>query len=129
MMAKRRIMIIDDEEDFLKLVKLNLENTGKFEVMCLPSAKEITTHLHNFNPDLILLDLLMSGAGGIEVCDILNNDPVGQEVPVIILSALSKKADKLNAFKKGVVGYLVKPVESHELISEIEKALQAKYET
>jgi len=129
MIAKRRIMVIDDEEDFLKIVKLNLENTGKFEVMCLSSAKEITTHLHNFNPDLILLDLLMSGAGGIEVCDILNNDPIGQEVPVIILSALSKKADKLNAFKKGVVGYLVKPVESNELISEIEKALQAKYET
>ena len=127
MVNKRKVMLIDDEEDFVKITKLNLENTGKFEVVALSSAKEVISHLHSFKPDIILLDLLMPGIGGIEVCEMMNNDPVGQEVPVIILSALNKNSDKAIAFGKGVVDYLVKPVGKDELIASIEKALQSKY--
>jgi DNA-binding response OmpR family regulator len=57
----------------------------------------------------------------------LNDDPLGQKVPIIILSALDKAADKSKAFKKGVVDYLVKPIEINELIARIDKALHSKY--
>ncbi len=127
-MDKKRILIVDDEVNFTKVVKLNLEYTGNFEVKVLTSAKDIISCLHSFKPDLILLDLLMPGVGGIEACDLLNADPVGQRVPVIILSALDKTADKANAFKKGVVDYLVKTIDENELIARIEKALQLKYD-
>lgn len=125
--GKTRVLVIDDEENFTKLVKLNLEATGNFEVMVLSTPKDIILHLKKFKPDLVLLDLLMSGIGGLEACDMLNDDPLGQKVPIIILSALDKPADKSNAFKKGVVDYLVKPIETNELISRIEKALHSKY--
>jgi len=124
---KTRVLVIDDEENFTKLVKLNLEATGNFEVMVLSTPKDIILHLKKFRPDLVLLDLLMSGIGGLEACDMLNDDPLGQKVPIIVLSALDKPADKANAYKKGAVDYLVKPIETNELIARIDKALHSKY--
>ncbi|MCK9572397.1 MAG: response regulator [Candidatus Omnitrophica bacterium] len=126
-MAKKNILIVDDEDNFTKLVKLNLEATGNFEVMVLSGPKDLLTSLRHFKPDLILLDLLMPGTGGLEVCDILNDDEFGRKVPVIILSALDKMADKSNAYKKGAVDYLVKPIETEELISRIDRVLQSRY--
>jgi len=120
-------MIVDDEADFVRMVKLNLEDTGKFEVLTLPNANELIANLHGFKPDLIILDMVMPGIGGIEACEMLNNDPVGQGLPIFILSALDKDKDKLMAFKKGVVGYLNKPIEKDILVSKIENALSSKY--
>lgn len=125
-MEKSRILIVDDEQDFLMMVRLNLEDTGKFEVMTLSNANEIIARLHSFKPNLILLDMVMPGIGGIEICDMLNSDPLGQTLPIIILSALDKDKDKLMAYKKGVVGYLTKPVEKDVLIAKIESALYFK---
>ena len=125
-MEKRRVMIVDDEEDFLRITKLNLEQTGKFEVLTLNGAKDIITMANIFKPDIILLDILMPTIGGIEACEMLNRDPIGKTIPIIILSALEKTADKLKAYKVGVVDYLVKPIETKVLISKIEKALQYK---
>jgi DNA-binding response OmpR family regulator len=124
-MAKIKVMLIDDELDFLKMVKLNLEETGKFEVLALSGANEIIAHLHSFKPDVILLDMVMPGIGGIEVCEMLNKDSLGQTLPILILSALDKDKDKLMAFKKGVVSYLTKPIEKDVLIAKIENSLRS----
>jgi CheY-like chemotaxis protein len=123
-MEKRRVMIVDDEEDFTKIIKLNLEDTGRYEVLALPNAKDILSWVHSFKPAVILLDILMPAIGGIEVCEILNNDSIGKNIPIIVLSALDKDTDKLKAYKVGVVDYLVKPIEINELITKIEKALR-----
>jgi len=125
-MESKRVMIVDDEENFVKVVKMNLEETGRFEVRTLLNAKELIPNLYSFKPDVILLDLIMPGIGGIEACEMLNNDPVGQGVPIIILTALEKEMDKVAAYKKGVVDYLVKPIEKDNLIARIDKVLQAK---
>ena len=121
---KRKVLVIDDEKDFLKITKLNLEETGRFFVKTLPNAKELILQVHSFRPEIILLDLLMPGIGGLEVCDMLNNDAIGKGVPIIILSALEKDTDKLAAYKKGAVDYLVKPIEKKDLIAKIEKTLR-----
>ncbi len=126
-MAKKKVMIVDDEVDFLKMVKLNLEDTEKFEVLALSSANDIIAQLHSFKPDVILLDMVMPGIGGIEACEMLNKDPIGQVLPILILSALDKDKDKLMAYKKGIVGYLTKPIEKDILIGKIENALYSKY--
>ncbi|MFH1783237.1 MAG: response regulator [Candidatus Omnitrophota bacterium] len=123
---KRKVLIIDDEVDFLKIVKLNLEETNRYEILTSPTAKDIIEKLHSFKPDLILLDLLMPEVDGISACELLNKDPLGQKTPIIILSALDKNKDMLKAYKKGVVDYLVKPVDIQELTSKIEKALEYK---
>jgi len=122
-MAKKKVMIVDDELDFLRIVRLNLEQTGKYEVLTLSSAKYIISQVDVFKPDIILLDILMPGIKGIEACEMLNKDPVGTRIPIIVLSALDKRIDKLKAYKVGVVGYLVKPIEKEKLIANIEKWL------
>ncbi|MFH0855954.1 MAG: response regulator [Candidatus Omnitrophota bacterium] len=125
-MGKNKVLIVDDEEDFLKIVKLNLEETGNYEVKTLPSAKDIISVVHSFKPDVILLDMLMPMIGGVEACEMLNEDPAGQDVPIIVVSALSKSQDKRKAYKEGVVIYVDKPIEKKELILAIERALQFK---
>jgi len=122
-MEKKKVMLVDDEEDFLKLTKLNLEATGRFEVLALTSGVDIIVRLYDFKPDIIVLDILMPKVDGIEICHILNNDPLGQRTPLIVLSALFKEVDKLKAYKLGILDYVVKPVDAATLISKIDKAL------
>lgn len=125
-LEKKKIMVVDDEEDFLRITKLNLEGTEKYEVKTLPNAKNIVEEFRAFQPDLLLLDMLMPTIGGIEVCEMLNKEGVAKNTPIIILSALDKKTDKLKAFKQGVVDYITKPIEKDTIIAKIEKALQYK---
>lgn len=125
-MDKKKILVIDDEEDYLKITKLNLEETGNYEVMPLIDARGVINCVHSFKPDIILLDMLMPAVGGIEVCDMLNNDSLGAEIPIIIVSAVDKHGDKLSAYRAGVVYYITKPAGKDDLIAKIEKALSYK---
>ncbi|MBU1125399.1 MAG: response regulator [Candidatus Omnitrophica bacterium] len=126
MEGKRRVMVVDDEKDFLVIIKINLEKTGKFEVETISDATSVVSQVKAFNPDIILLDILMPKMDGVEVCRMLNQDSTGKRVPIITLSALDTDKDKLMMYKLGVVDFLVKPIEKDELISKIEKALQYK---
>ncbi len=125
-MEKRKVMLVDDEEDFIKMLKLNLEQTGQYEVLALSSAKDIVSKVKDFKPEVILLDLLMPEIGGIEACQMLNEDPIGNRIPIIALSALDKDADKLKAYKVGIVDYLTKPVKTETIIKAVQKALKFK---
>lgn len=121
-MGKKKVLVVDDEEDFLKITKLNLEEDN-YEVMTLLNSRDIIPCVHSFKPDVILLDMLMPAIGGVEVCEMLNDDPIGAKTPIIIVSALDKHEDKLKAYRVGVVYYLSKPVSKDDLIAKIEKAL------
>jgi two-component system alkaline phosphatase synthesis response regulator PhoP len=125
-MDKKKVLVIDDEVDFLTITKMNLERTGKYEVMTSADASAIISYVHKFAPDIILLDVLMPKMGGVEACRLLNNDPMGKKIPVIVISALEKDKDKLAASKTGVVDYIVKPVEKEDIMAKIEKALEHK---
>jgi twitching motility two-component system response regulator PilH len=122
-----RILIIDDDEVVCYGVKSILGKEG-YEVMALPNAKDIIAQVNKFKPDIILLDLSMPFIGGIEVCEMLNEDPNLQGIPIIILSALDKQPDKLKAYKQGVVEYLVKPIDREVLVAKIAKFLKYKRE-
>ncbi|MBU1062432.1 MAG: response regulator transcription factor [Candidatus Omnitrophica bacterium] len=124
-MDKKRVLIVDDEKDLCRILKLNLEDTDKYEVLTLSTPRDILSHVQSFKPDVILLDLLMPELNGIEACEMLNKSPVdGKKIPIIIISALDKDEDKIRAYKKGASDYLVKPVERDELIAKIENILQ-----
>jgi len=125
-MDKIRVLVIDDEVDFLKILQLNLEEAKKYEVFPLSNPKELIATVHRFKPQVILMDLRMPGIGGIEACEMLNNDPLGRGIPIIVVSALEKDIDKNKAYKVGVVDYLVKPVEIDLVISKIEKVVRQK---
>ena len=121
-----KILLVDDEVDFTRLLKTNLEETGRYEVLALPGANDIISQVHAFRPDIILLDIIMPGTKGIEVCEMLNKDVIGKAIPIIIISALAKDADKYKAYKVGVVDYMEKPIDVGRLIVKIDKYLQFK---
>ncbi len=125
---KHKIMIIDDEESFALLLKMRLEASADYEVMAVSEAKDLINRIHVFKPDVILLDLLMPGIGGLDACDMLNNDAVGSTIPIIVVSGLNKSEDKIKAFRFGITDYFVKPVDDAKLIEAIEKAIKSKSE-
>lgn len=125
-MEKKRILVLDDEVNITSMIKTRLEYTGEYEVMTLSDAKDIVLEVRSFKPDCILLDLLMPEIGGIEVCQMLNSDPLGITIPIIVISALDKNVDKIKAYKLGVVDYLTKPFEAKALLYAVEKALKSR---
>jgi len=123
-MEKKRILVVDDEVNITSMIKTRLEYTGEYEVRTLSDAKNIVLEVRTFKPDCILLDLLMPEIGGIEVCQMLNNDSLGITIPIIVISALDKNVDKIKAYKLGVVDYLTKPFEAQALLHVVEKAVK-----
>ncbi|MFH1767717.1 MAG: response regulator [Candidatus Omnitrophota bacterium] len=123
-MKRKRIMIFDDEEDFLRIARLNLEGTGRYDVMTLSDTKDILPRVKRFNPNVILLDIIMSPLGGIEVCQMLNSDLTCKKIPIIIVSACDREGDKMKAYELGVKDYLSKPIETDSIIISIERVLK-----
>ncbi|MFH0913399.1 MAG: response regulator [Candidatus Omnitrophota bacterium] len=122
---RRKILIIDDEEDLCHFVKLNLEKTRKFEVITSTKAAEGIELARNEQPDLILLDILMPDMEGSEVAESLLAEPSTKEIPVVFLTALVSK-DQVTE-KSGKIGkrdFIAKPVTPQELISRIEAILE-----
>ena len=124
----KKVMIVDDEETIASMFKLRIESSGDYEVTVYSESKDIIKHIHDIRPDVILLDMLMPGIGGLDICDMLNHDPIGRVIPVIIVSGDDKPMDKLKAYKFGISDYLVKPIDDEKLMKAIEKAIELKSE-
>ncbi|MDD5069642.1 MAG: response regulator [Candidatus Omnitrophica bacterium] len=122
-MARIKVTIVDDEEDFLKLIKTSLERTGQFEVVTINDPVNIIKDLSQNQPQVILLDILMPTMDGIEVCELLNRTIGLDKIPIIMVSALGEDLDKLKAYKMGVVDFIVKPITREDVIRKIEKAV------
>jgi DNA-binding response OmpR family regulator len=124
-MSKNRILVVDDQDDVLSLLEDSLADYD-FEVMACKEPKNVLSLIKSFKPDLILLDLLMPDLGGFEICEILNNDPETNRIPIIIISGFGDLTDVKKAFNLGAVGYFVKPFALSELSKEIFKAINNK---
>jgi len=124
-MAANKIMIIDDETGAADLLKHRLEREG-YEVLALPNAREVISKLYKFVPDIIILDLLMPDCGGLDVCEMLNKEPLGLRTPIIVVSGLNKDVDKKKAFTLGIEEYFVKPVDMDVLLAAIKKHIRNK---
>ena len=122
----KRILVVDDDEDVVVYLKKFLEKNRPYEVLALTDSREVMSQVHAFKPDVIILDLLMPHLGGLEICEELNGDALGQSIPIIIVSALWKDTDKFKASKFGIACYLVKPIDRDMLLLAIENALQSK---
>lgn len=123
-MAKKKVIAVDDEEVFLKMMKINLEATGQYEVEIMSDATDLVSRAKTFQPDIILLDILMPNVEGTTACEMLKKDPATQHVPVVALSALETDKDKRMMYKLGVADFFIKPIGTANLIAGIEKVLQ-----
>jgi DNA-binding response OmpR family regulator len=125
MSNKKRIFIADDDEVILTSLKKLLVLSG-FEVETTQKAKDIISKIKVFKPDVILLDLVMPNLGGMEVCEMLNQDKQTCGIPIIVVSGLSKLIDQKKAYRLGVIGYFTKPYDFPKLLKEINKAIAYK---
>ncbi|MBN1487446.1 MAG: hybrid sensor histidine kinase/response regulator [Anaerolineae bacterium] len=120
--TKANILIVDDAPTNLRLLSQMLMVEG-YEVCTLTSGKQALSYVRESLPDLILLDIMMPGMTGYEVCEVLKTDPHVQDIPIIFISALNDVQDKLQAFSVGGVDYIAKPFEFKEVIVRVETHL------
>lgn len=119
---KKRILLIDDERSFTSLLKLNLEQTGAYEVRVENSPEDGLAAARLFQPDLVLLDIIMPRVPGGNVAAEFKADPALAETPVVFLTAAVSKSRV--AEHDGVISdypYLAKPVSVETIIATIEK--------
>ncbi|MBU1853366.1 MAG: response regulator [Candidatus Omnitrophica bacterium] len=125
-MGKKRILIIDDEKDFCSIVKMNLENTGDFELSVATNGKKGLELAKKLKPDLILLDIHMPGMDGFEVLEKLKKNLDTIEIPVVILSALKDEETKLKAAGLYDDLYITKPIDAINLKAKILEVLERR---
>ena len=121
-MPNKKVLIIDDEENFCKLVKKNVEQTGEFEVRTATSGDEGIRLIRELKPDLVLLDIVMPGMDGGDVVSLIRNDASIKDTPIVFLTAIVKKeeASSQASFTRGY-SLLAKTVTVGELIACIKK--------
>ncbi|HHS14501.1 MAG TPA: response regulator transcription factor [bacterium] len=122
-MPKAHILVVEDEEDILELIVFNLKKEG-YEVTALQSGEEALQQVSARPPDLILLDLMLPGADGFEVCKILKNDPHTSSIPIIMLTAKGEEADIVTGLELGADDYITKPFSPRVLIARIRAVLR-----
>ena len=117
---KKKILIVDDEEDFCYFVKLNLEETGPYEVLTAYDGPEGIDMAIRHHPDLILLDIIMPNMMGTEVAEVLRSNKATKEIPILFVTAILKREEVgVKRRKFGGNIFLFKPVTLDELIHEM----------
>ncbi|MGD8786848.1 MAG: response regulator [Phycisphaerales bacterium] len=121
-MPKENILIVDDEEDVLELVRYNLDKNG-YKVETAISGEEALTKARTKLPDLMILDLMLPGIDGLEVCKIVKNDAKTQNIPIIMLTAKGEEADIVTGLELGADDYVTKPFSPKVLIARVRRIL------
>lgn len=122
-MSKGRILVVDDEEDILELVKYNLEREG-YLVDCVETGEEAIERATAIRPDGILLDLMLPGVDGIEVCRELRKNPDTRTIPIIMMTAKGEEADVVSGLEVGADDYVPKPFSTKVLIARLRALLR-----
>jgi DNA-binding response OmpR family regulator len=116
---KKKILVVDDEEDILHFLELVLGEKG-YEVVTAGGGQEALTRAHIDQPDLILLDIMMPQMDGWEVLKLLRIDDETASIPVAMLSARTEARDRVQGLQEGAVDYICKPFSLQELLGKIE---------
>jgi two-component system alkaline phosphatase synthesis response regulator PhoP len=114
----KRILIADDEPDILEIISYNLGKEN-YEVYTAKDGNEALERAKQLNPDLIILDVMMPGKTGVEVCKILRAQPVFEETLIIFLTALSDEASQIKGLETGADDYVSKPISPKVLVSRV----------
>ena len=125
----RKILIIEDEPEVVDLVALNLRTHGKFVVSVAPDGVSGLRMAREKVPSLIILDLMLPGMSGFEICRLLKTDCATEQIPIVILSARASAADRIFGFELGADDYITKPFSPRELAMRVNALAQSeKYE-
>lgn len=111
----KKVLIVDDEPNILVAIEFLMEQNG-YVVEKAYNGEEALQKASSFQPEIIVLDVMMPGMDGFEVARVLRNTPQFSDVKIIFLTAKGTEADKINGYSKGGDVYLTKPFDNNELV-------------
>lgn len=122
-MAKETILVVEDDEDIQELIEFNLAREG-YRVLKAASGEEALVMENREKPDLVILDLMLPGLDGLEVCRRLRSGPGGGDVPIIMVTAKGEESDIVTGLELGADDYLVKPFSPRVLVARVRNVLR-----
>jgi len=120
---KETILIVEDEKDIVKMLDYNLKKEG-FKTLSVRNGEDAIDSARGERPDIIILDLMLPGIDGLEVCKTLKADSKTTSIPIIMLTAKSQESDKVVGLELGADDYVTKPFSPRELIARIKAVLR-----
>ena len=122
-MAETTVLVVDDEEDIRELVELNLEREG-YRVVSCETGEQALEDVRSGKPELIVLDLMLPGIDGLEVCRRLKADAGTCDIPIVMLTAKDDEADIVAGLELGAEDYVTKPFSGKVLVARIRRILR-----
>lgn len=122
-MMNNTILAVDDEEDLLELVTFNLKKEG-YDVTGATSGEEALRQARTISPDLLILDLMLPGIDGLDVCRILKHDANTRHIPIVMLTAKGSEADVVAGLELGADDYITKPFSPKVLVARVRAVLR-----
>jgi two-component system alkaline phosphatase synthesis response regulator PhoP len=122
-LAKKRILIVDDEPDIRELVRYNLEREG-FAVLEAEDGEHALDMVRKERPDLVVLDVMLPGADGLEICRMLRTQSAAARIPIVMLTAKAGEVDRILGLEIGADDYVSKPFSPRELVARIRAVLR-----
>ena len=122
-MEDLQILIVEDEEDILDVLKYNLHKAG-YRALEAPNGETARNLIREASPDLILLDLMLPGIDGLDLCRLLKKDEATRNIPIVMLTAKSCEADIVAGLEMGAEDYVVKPFSPRVLLARIQTVLR-----
>lgn len=124
-MARGQILVVEDEEDILELIEFNLKKEG-YQVATATSGEKAIEQARRNPPQLILLDIMLPGMDGLEVCKLLKHDPATMHVPIVMLTAKGEESDIITGLEIGADDYMTKPFSPRVLVARVRNLLRRK---
>ncbi|MDB2414328.1 phosphate regulon transcriptional regulator PhoB [Rickettsiales bacterium] len=115
---KPSVIVVEDDEAIITLLQYNLEKEG-FDVRITDDGEEVVIMAEEKMPDVVLLDWMLPGMSGLQICNALRGNPETKNVPIIMISARGEEGDRIEGLERGADDYLVKPFSPKELIARI----------
>ncbi len=122
-MAEGKILVVDDEEHIVELLKFNLENSG-YKVITASNGNDAISLARETNPNLILLDLMLPGIDGLDVCKEIKKNSETNNIGIIMLTAKGEEFDKILGLELGADDYMTKPFSIRELLARVKAVLR-----
>ena len=124
----KKILVIEDDPATLRLIDYSLRHEG-YQVLTASNGLEGLRKAHNEAPDLIILDVMLPGMDGFEICHRLRSEPDTAQLPILMFSAKAQEIDKDTGLKVGADDYLSKPAAPADIVNHVESLLAKKKQT
>jgi two-component system phosphate regulon response regulator PhoB len=121
--AKPKILVIEDEPDILEVMQYNLEREG-YKVVSCRNGEQGLSRIRTDNPDLVILDLMLPGMDGVEVCRQVKSDPVTRAIPIVMVTAKAEESDIVLGLGIGADDYIAKPFSPRVLSARVRALLR-----